>query len=152
MDMEASAVARTAERPAEVRMIGLSAEPEPRPLSASSTSIVINVVGSVVGVGGVVAGLSGRQGGNEVQARLTTDYLGLLIGSRAMVELSERQKYEGLARVSTSTKTRKCAHNSPVRPHREALHFARIFCGGFRYHDVIILNMGTWHVHNNLSR
>jgi hypothetical protein len=29
---------------------------------------------------------------------------GLSMGSRAMVELSERQKYESLARVSTSTK------------------------------------------------
>jgi hypothetical protein len=52
MDMEASAVARRAERPAEVRMIGLRAEPEPRPLSASSTSIAVNVVADGVGVGG----------------------------------------------------------------------------------------------------
>ena len=52
MDMEASAVARRAERPAEVRMIGFRAEPEPRPLSASSTSIVVNVTAGGVGDGG----------------------------------------------------------------------------------------------------
>ena len=55
MDIEASAVARRAERPAEARMTGLRAEPEPRPLSVPSTSIVVNVVNvvpAVVGVGG----------------------------------------------------------------------------------------------------
>jgi hypothetical protein len=51
MDMEASTVARRAERPAEVRMIGLRAEPEPS-MSASSTNIVANVVADGVGVGG----------------------------------------------------------------------------------------------------
>jgi len=69
MDIEASVVARRAERPAEVRMIGLSAEPEPRPLSASSTSIVvnvINVVADVVGLGGR-GRVSGCRGGNGVQ-------------------------------------------------------------------------------------
>ena len=47
MEMEASAVARRAERPAEVRMIGFRAEPEPRPL-------VVNVAagGGDVGSGG----------------------------------------------------------------------------------------------------
>lgn len=51
MDMEASAVARRAERPAEVRMMGFRAEPEPRPLSASSTSIAVNVAAGGVGGG-----------------------------------------------------------------------------------------------------
>ena len=52
MDIEASAVARRAERPATVRMIGLSAEPEPRPLPVSpSMTIVVDVVAGVVGVG-----------------------------------------------------------------------------------------------------
>ena len=51
MDMEASAVARRAERPAEVRMMGFRAEPEPRPLSASSTSIAVNVTAGGVGGG-----------------------------------------------------------------------------------------------------
>ena len=51
MDMEASVVARRAERPAEVRMMGFRAEPEPRPLSASSTSIAVNVTAGGVGGG-----------------------------------------------------------------------------------------------------
>jgi hypothetical protein len=56
MDIEASAVARRAQRPAEVRMIGLRVEPEPRPLSASSTSIIVDVVSVVADVAGVGGG------------------------------------------------------------------------------------------------
>ena len=70
MDMEASAVARRAERPAEVRMIGFRAEPEPRPLSASSTSIVVNVVAGSGGVGGGGDGRAELQGGCEVQVQV----------------------------------------------------------------------------------
>ena len=106
MDMEASTVARRAESPAEVRMIGLRAEPEPRPLSASSTSIavnVVNVVADVVGGGG-----GGRAEWASRCERCANEvghhHLDLSTGSRTMVELSERQKYESLARVSISTK------------------------------------------------
>ena len=57
MEMEASAVARRAERPAEVRMIGFRAEPEPRPL-------VVNVAAGGGGIGG---------GGDADKCKLATD-------------------------------------------------------------------------------
>ena len=57
MDMEASAVARRAERPAEVRMIGFRAEPEPRPL-------VVNVAAGGGGIGG---------GGDADKCKLAAD-------------------------------------------------------------------------------
>ena len=57
MDMEASAVARRAERPAEVRMIGFRAEPEPRLL-------VVNVAAGGGGIGG---------GGDADKCKLAAD-------------------------------------------------------------------------------
>jgi hypothetical protein len=104
MDIEASAVARRAEGPAEVRMIGLRPEPEPRPSFASSTGIPVNVVDAVATVAGVAGG--GRAewwalGWELTECKLDTTLTPpLSMGSRATVELSERQKYEGLARVS----------------------------------------------------
>lgn len=77
MDMQASAVARRAETPTEVKMTGLRAAPEP-PMSASSTSIMVNVVADGVGVGG--GGRAEWASRWERSARLATDYIRFVDG------------------------------------------------------------------------